>query len=248
MIFGAFGIGWKRKQSYTAKSYIHDGLAAMFDGIENCGYGKHVSDLKEISPIIGNIISVSDIVEVTKDSLYVGNVYSSNYPNICIGLNNSINDIQSTVEIGLTLTGTGNNTRNNICLMEYPENSSEKWRSNFMLANGYIGVSNYAVSNGERTLNPRLELPIGKFSRITLIRNGIGAYKVYGYVNDAFCRDGGYFGNNGIMRDALQFLFNYIKGHLHYIRIYNHALSTEEIETNSAIDKARFNITYGGGV
>ena len=52
----------KRAVNYTAKDYVQDGLIAMWDGIENAGYGQHTDDLSRgwIDLVSGATLNLQD--------------------------------------------------------------------------------------------------------------------------------------------------------------------------------------------
>lgn len=57
MMLGARTAAWA-KSGYTAKDYVQDGLIAMWDGIENAGWGVHDPNATVSTDLVGNVVSL----------------------------------------------------------------------------------------------------------------------------------------------------------------------------------------------
>lgn len=85
------GLHFMRRPRYTAKSYVRDGLVAMWDGIENAGFGVHDPNATTWTDLVGNATletsASSDSWEWTGDSLWTmavnfgANITNTNYVN-----------------------------------------------------------------------------------------------------------------------------------------------------------------------
>jgi hypothetical protein len=57
------------KTTYSAKSYIQDGLIAMWDGIENVGYGVHDENATVWKDLVGNSDIYFELSQLPKSKL-----------------------------------------------------------------------------------------------------------------------------------------------------------------------------------
>ena len=207
----------------TAKAYIHDGLIAMWDGLENAGYGIHTADTQEVVDLISGtkVYSVSGISQK-------GWAYST-VPFLLSRLSNKF-----TIEITLTQTAWRTSNQGSyiwpdpwvdkVCeLFEYP------------IRQHYFQVK----LAGASMHNFNIKIPLG-LSRLSVSGNGS---TVVGYVNDtyanwSFNRSFSSYSNN---KFGLGIAGN--TGYIHNVRFYNRALSATEIASNYTIDRRRFSAT-----
>lgn len=246
----------KRKvEMLSARSYVQDGLIAMWDGIENAGYGVHNPN----ATVWKNLITMDDELHIP-DGASWGDVYLHTQANG--GGNHAIG-------------GTGSNHYLSGKLTEYPFCSFEcsflffagsesagnaagciginiaqgsvssfiygmPWGVKYYLWPGVGGFENYAY-NASDILSKNSLLNIC----VTCERGGLSKFYINGELKISKIaptsgaidtryltrfNSGSWNGDNGI--DA-----NY-----YGMRIYNRTISQDEVMSNYAIDKARFGL------
>lgn len=224
MMLAAAGIflAARRNRKPTAKSYVQDGLIAMWDGIENAGWGVHDAEAMGWKDLAG-----------TNDLVRYGCVIGDNYvqsqsanDRMTGALVYSASDVQTIEFVSQSVRQTVGLVFNIIYgdrFIGFRTDGSKLFFEN----NGYnfsiTGVTNpqsysfkYAVPN---------EVVVNGMSVSSSITGGS-----FGTKNFGFSVYSGY-----------PFI-----GKLYSVRLYNRALSSEEVAANYAVDKARFNLPQGG--
>lgn len=210
---------------YTAKDYVQDGLVAMWDGIENAGWGVHDSNAIAWKDLVGE----RDITSLKgntfdDDSLFVS-ISSMNkvIPTKDIANSNS----QLTYEIGGYATDMGQPLASlgditGFRLIPYP-----KWGATDIYVVGPIssGLTLHA-KNG------------GSYVRLTFALTYDGETAILYFPRDMLSKSEVYTKND----DTINGEITKYNQHIHFIRIYNRALTAEEIAHNYSIDKARFGL------
>lgn len=234
MIRGLTGSIFERKKSSapTARDYVQDGLIAMWDGIENAGFGLHNASATVWKDLSGN----NDMNLATggswSDKSFVSN--PSYYKTASIG--HSISGIL-TIECVCKVNSYGSGRG----VVAFDENST------------------YHISNGARYVVVRANGTVNFTGKGSYLSGaGIGEIATYsgvfpssegvdisaGYKNgiaQTLTASGGYgFGDNS--PSVSPFSAYRLDGEIYSIRIYSRALTASEIAANYAVDAARFNL------
>lgn len=225
----------------TAKDYVQDGLVAMWDGIENVGWGVHDNNATTWKDLIGNL----DATAINSP------VFGDNHTDTSNGYWSLPSSVSEIVEMqSLTaeaafqpstsgetvenqgIVGIGNNRSLWLFIGNPPRhsNSSIVWqvrRSGSIRAwynNGALGTAAHSCSvvANNSVCNTYLD------SAICTITPNISA-------GSATSTDKFYI---GMMSDTV--VWHTFHGRTHSVRLYSRALTAEEIEHNYEIDKARF--------
>lgn len=202
------------KYNISAKDYVQDGLVAMWDGIENAGWGMHDASAKTWKDLAGN----NDITSVTnsiwgEDHLVLGGV------GLC-GIVPEINDVV-TLEIVQIVTS------QNGGIISFGQITRQIHSNGTVWFEGQRSYGGVAVTINE----PHSQSAIYAEHLGTVFLDGAPATKVTG--SSGFNVAHNTLGEFGTYRS---------KNTLYCIRVYDKALSESEIARNYAIDKARFRI------
>ena len=218
------------KSGYTAKDYVQDGLIAMWDGIENAGWGVH-----------------DDNATVWKNLIQDGNdwLISDNGSWEQYGLRgNGLGYCATGATLGRYMTieflFKPNIVGNQKCLMMTGKNNYDGMQYFYMAKENFSFGRSYCF--GEAKLGKVYHLA---YENTTLTENG--AYK--GFINSVLIDDSKYSsGDYMAAGSGVPAIFGRIGGDRNLdglamcIRAYNRQLSDSEIAENYAIDKARFNL------
>lgn len=230
---GAFKFGADRKETpLMCNSYVKDGLVAMWDGVENAGWGTHDSNAP-INLIDGvrlrtrGTTSVSDNAFNTEaSSWYIADVS---------GFKDALNNKNFTFESVLSNERASNNgtfSIGNRGLWIYANGTYNVGTVNAMTTLYSTGISPTYQTDGVYSVNVT-----GNSSSLKAIVGGneySGNYGTLASISTDTCYIGGMNSNSG---------FSSGKKSFRCIRLYNRALSSEEIAWNYEIDKRRFNLT-----
>ena len=201
----------------TASDYVQTGLVAMWDGIENAGWGVHDANATVCIDLVGGVLSIDGAAQPTAF------VTSNTGKKI---LNNIDTSADMTIEWLWRDAGTERNcqvytlTSNNALRYQVNDISSSYATYQIRYWNGTSQVSKY---------------PMQKTIRGGAITYSNGVFSVYGdgvikaSYNDAVASDSI---RTGISKNTA---FN-------SLRFYSRALTAAEIAANYAVDKARFNL------
>lgn len=221
-------------QKYTAKDYIQDGLIVQLDGIENAGWGMHGTDpnywMELQRSILFNQFTSAGYVAVGDNCMYGGRwaIPTSYYVDVLNCFSNSC-----TYEIAISYGQTGQFATGGIM---------------------YFGSQDICMSVNKNDIAMRFLTSVWQFSPkyMNYKMQVITATICANASTSMFYMDGQMFGQR--QKDRLESiglgryptvgheLANYAVRRYHSIRIYNRALSADEIKHNHKIDKARFNI------
>ena len=232
---GAAGVGAK----LSAKDYVQNGLIAMWDGIENAGWGVHDPAATSIVDLVGGCGSL----ELNKVSIeyynhaYIGNnfVGNENYTN------NYFAHLRGSVEASQTMFGLASGYTVEYC-------AETTGQSFYIWNNPLIRIS--GRSNTGDTLG--YQPTGGRIGGTGMFGNGMyygttsihGTYDFVGtnstvtcYVNTVSK------GANSMSASgaAVDLIIGVCKA-LYSVRIYSRALAAAEIAANYAVDKARFDL------
>jgi hypothetical protein len=226
------------KRTPTPNDYVQSGLVAMWDGIENAGWGVHDANARLVDLVGGfgdfycnSIGSDHAVINVgNKKEISTSEVLSAEFVVSCGGYSggNADNAIFSTLCRGsIQISGL-----NGYAGIRYGNPSSN-------VGNVYIGTtSHYSVLENRflaASADERFSVSwCSDISSSTMYLNGQYATNSSVYISDqtyvVIC---GLYGvsNRGV------------KGELCSVRLYSRALTAAEIAANYAIDKARFGLT-----
>lgn len=222
-IVGARSSQFAEKGGYTAADYVQDGLVAMWDGIENAGWGKHDSEATTWKDLIGS-----------NDLTIYGNVLSNCISNIGLYLSAAGASFQidgiSTIEAcheyqgGSTPYGIIVNTGN--------------------VGTSRIGLVHYGAANGFQTYSnifwayPEIENQHAITLCGTTAQCYVNGNELQPVTHSADAWNNGSVTIIGGRPDGgFRVLANYF-----CIRFYNRVLTAAEIAANYAVDKERFNL------
>lgn len=231
---GAF-LAARRKRKLTAKSYVQDGLIAMWDGIENAGWGVHDSSAQGwINLVNGQFCPFSNSSHSdldTKGSFGNNRYESGNGGGVNIGTYHVLS-----VEIVVSRfsgqymivtpdvnTGGGFTSPMNIL---------------FVTGVGYVpNGRNYGnrVVFSDYTIPHTVSFTREQETDLGAITYGDGVVSTGKLYND-YC---------GVSKGFIACDYNrkrWTNLHCYSLRLYSRALTAEEIAANYAVDKARFNL------
>lgn len=211
-------------ESYSASSYVQDGLIGQYDGIENAGVGVHGSPEQWKDLIGNNDLLLENITWGDDGAIYNGSnsvAYLSSLPFL---------DSFQSVEICATMTG------------------SDSWMT-FQFSNtsymGYNGRGRLIVTTKGSGPNDYYNTAFTPTSAHTA-----SALPSMRLSVDGVIRSTKEFNNNGVSQNnKYQTLFGaryysrismVLTGKIHSIRIYDKQLSQEELTKNYDIDMKRF--------
>ena len=212
------------EDSVSAKDYVQDGLVAMWDGIENIGFGIHDDDTEIWKDLVGD------------NDLTCGYSFNENSL-VCTGYNSAY---KSTPTISQ-----GDIYHIEICL-NYPSPSVSYMVANF---GGNYRILAYAIERRGGICLSQNEVgygtwPIGKHT-FSFSYNGNSSLGLFidslikehstgldGWNNVRSFKIGSVRGNN----------YRGFIGNFYCIRLYSHVLTEEEINYNYLIDKVRFGL------
>ena len=219
------------KRKPTAKDYVQDGLVAMWDGIENAGWGVHNPSATTWKDLINSRdLSVSDQATWENDGLAItqritgGIAYSSLYF--------SDSDIVS-IEVGFDLSSDSSNGQGRALFCNSNNRS--------VMGNGLDGIRSRGAQSvwSARDLN-------GKFTASVIYASSASGDAIYcDGVSKSTNEAAGNWNNSLYIRIGSKSLNNKsisIIGKCYFVRLYSRALTADEIARNYAIDKERFNL------
>ena len=219
----------------SAKSYVQDGLIAMWDGIENAGWGVHDpnatvwKDLMDSSRWyeLNEYAEWGDSYITKADHSYAGWVgrinnpipRTTNYQKECVVLKHkTFGDRAVFWSVDPNDTA---NKQNELC-----ELAVNTWAlSGLPVSKPYINIADEVVS-------------ISGYGTSSIYKNAVLSTKMYDN-NVSYGRGSLLGGNNA----ATGYKSKYgTDGNIYNIRIYSRALTADEIAHNYAVDKARFGL------
>ena len=225
MIIGARTAAWA-KSGYTARDYVQDDLIAMWDGIENAGWGVHDSSATTWNDLVGdNDLVLQNTAHFDENSLVSAD--RNKLTALC-----SAKLPYASIEV-CAFFDASRNSSGLVCF----GNSVDENRM-FSLTNGSI-----QIYNGHHMI--RLTTPVDPKCTWAGVHDGNqhdsyvrGALADGGLVNNIWGTVNGTFGLSG---SSNYWSWNFV-GAYYSVRLYSRALTAAEIAANYAIDKARFNI------
>ena len=230
----------------SAKSYVQDGLVAMWDGIENAGWGTHDSSATIWKDLAGN----RDATLVNGGGFDSNSLTNSNASNTPAWFSSPISAADSrTVEVVILPVTPQPQTLNLFVVAggTMMENADKVVTSREGLYGCGVLTAGGSVWFGNSDI---YKSPVNQafsasydYSSKTAYENGIvvageqrqDGYTTYSYGNRMRVPSIGGFAPNS--------LANWVfVGHIYCIRYYSRALTAAEVAANYAVDKARFNL------
>lgn len=221
----------------TARSYVQDGLIAMWDGIENAGWGVHDANAQNWTALVGGVDAVTMTGKLgwsDRAAVFSGN---STY----LRINSLFGKLQSlTIEVchkAMPLSGSGYGA-----LFSCLESGGVGIQQNANFTRWYMQAG--APTNGTYYGGRPLEA-VDEFQTVSIsLGNEFSTYKnaqQFGTtVTGQGVRYNNYYAYYQIGRDPGD--AGNIKGDVYCVRLYSRALTAAEIAANYAIDKERFNL------
>ena len=206
------------KSGYTAKDYVQDGLIAMWDGIENAGWGIHDPNAtvwKDISGH-GNDAVLSGSISFVADHIVMtgGNASIYGMPNnLCVTTEIVFLKTRNVYTQFVEFVGYDGGckhigVRDNSCLIFHNSNCG-----NYPVNTSVINQASFDHSLQRCFINGLKSNPISNGGSFSTLKKGFGVY------NSPF--------NEGLVYSC---------------RVYSRTLLSAEIAANYAIDKARFGL------
>ena len=214
----------------TAKDYVQDGLVAMWDGIENSGWGVHsesnekwveLISLKEsIKTNVRQVITLNDGFRFVEGG-FITNVVLKNIVSI-----EAVLRVDTAQNSGPLLCSSGS-------------------RIQLVLVSNADGVQYVALDYTDGSYK-KANVPIGKKFSVSIRQNVGFTNGIDSTVVDSSMRGWGYNYSEGsiayYLPNNFQEVFTNFVGDIHSLRCYSRSLTIDEIAANYAIDKARFNL------
>ena len=233
MMLGARTAAWAKSGGGlpTARDYVQDGLVAMWDGIENSGWGVHSGTNEKWVELISlkESIKNSDVRQVITLNDGFRFVEGGFITNVLL---KNIVSIEAVLRVD-----TAQNSGPLLC--------SSDGGIQLVLVSNADGVQ-YVALNYTTGSYKKANVPIGKKFSVS-IRGNVGFTNgIDSTVVDSSLRGWGY--NYGIgsiayyLPNNFQEVFTNFVGDIHSLRCYSRHLTIDEIAANYAIDKTRFNL------
>lgn len=221
MMLGARTAAWA-KSGYTAKDYVQDGLIAMWDGIENAGFGVHDSAATEWKDLTGNGYNLMSVADGSTDKWIDGclNLSSNKYSSLGFSIDDE--------NIGaIEVCGRHSNESGSCLLIHF----------NGYKMFGILPTQNRGfqfLSGGASMFKPfDVDWSVScnyHENDFTTFYNGIEAEHIAGT-------------SSWIAKNVWRNNGSYpYRGRVYCMRLYSRNLTQSEIGRNCAIDKARFNL------
>jgi len=221
------------KRTPTAKGYVQSGLVAMWDGIENAGWGTHDASATAWKDLVGNCDGTSHNVSFGDDHA-IFNGTSSRF------------DLASQTPFGST-----NLQIEAVIQLATPYQASTVVNAGgnmpcFTISTSAQKIVTYAQPTGN-PLYPLWPLDITKASSLSVAyqnKTSNAAYQdAVAKIQDGF---GGVIDDSSVAKIGARLrggqYGQYFKGRIYCLRVYSRALTADEIAANYAIDKARFGL------
>lgn len=224
------------KSEYTTDDYIQDGLIAMYDGKNNTGLG-HDDTSKVWVDLSGN----------GHDGTIIGNINWNDDSLSFDGTNNAVNlgriDLQDiTMEIVLVDEGSTNNVTY-VANYETGGYGLSRYLKNGLTMEAYINSKvSFIYSKNAFVTNKKYSLS-GSYSGNKLKLYELGVLQSQSDLSGSL----GMPEKNTVMmiganpkdKNPTEY---YLRGKVYSVRIYNRALSEEEVKQNYTVDKVRFGL------
>ena len=244
MMNAAAGIFLAARRKPTARSYVQDGLVAMWDGIENAGWGVHDSAATTWKDLAG----ARDAFVINGGGFDSNSFTNNALENTPAWFSQALGVAESrTIEFVFRLQATSANGYAIGCAGGTVMASADKVDSTHGGLYGVCFESNGSVIHFGNSY--KYSIPIDKSISVAYdysvksayingkatLPLGVTAYSTYDvYGRNRVPSIGGF-------APGAQYN-NFFVGHIYRIAYYSRALTADEIAANYAVDKARFNL------
>ena len=233
MMLGARTAAWAKAGGGvpTAKSYVQDGLIAMWDGIENAGWGVHSSDHKWVD-LIGS------------STLKMLNPSDSLFPEAYIWRTDSLYRTTASV-VNSQLAG---KKVENSVFVEIVFSEDTLVTRGILVSNGGRSACNLMMIRNSPTQMQTIQYEANRdITTDTTTRHSFGINLSTGELYMDGSPYAGSRRNDSWAAQDLMVMFggsyNTANAEICTIRFYSRVLTSAEIAANYAVDKARFNLT-----
>lgn len=240
--FGKIGAKSMLEHRNFARDYIQDGLSSMWDGIENAGWNQHDSNATVWKDLVGSNDLTNHGCVVTGNSMNSSSRYTYLSTSVSVNMPNAF-----TTELSLskwTIT-----TGHELIFLALPYiNNGSGARYYFRADN--TSTPKFIYQCGTTYSDRKVtNILVSAYTHVTMTMVCSGANK-YLYLNGVSVNSAtrtltGEWASRGIFiaSTASTGSAEYLIASYHAARLYNRALSADEIAHNYAIDKARFNLS-----
>ena len=211
---------WRYRDIYSASDYIRDGLIAMWDGIENAGWGTHDPNATTWKELVGG----------TSTSIGSGTVFAQDYVSVP-STSKSIYDTKDLINSGsFTFEACGFcGTYVSLCtfgLQNYFSPYFAWGQAVYLTIDDGFGLNTVRGTGGANIRSSCAVTSHGGSTTIWFPKLGAQKTEIFSFGNQT----------------QGQFYFTGQSGGICAIRLYNRALTADEIAYNYSIDKVRFNL------
>ena len=219
------------KRTPTAKDYVQSGLVAMWDGIENAGWGTHDASATTWNELVSDTsVAVASGVSWTANSATASGLSAR----------------WATIGTDTTLGGTIDSALSLNAVFKTTDSANLQFVLLDMLRRDCLGIAPDALGIGLRQAIP-ITTTSGKIWSLTANYESSSAQTSDdAYVNGAANANRGYanFSNPTTADIAIGGGYNsgWFSGEIYNLRVYSRKLTAQEIAANYAIDKKRFNL------
>ena len=241
MMLGARTAAWAKSGGGTpsAKSYVQDGLIAMWDGIENAAWGAHDPSATVWKDLVGGY----DVSNSYSDMTWTDDGYSFGSKNGNFFYRSSATEILNTVKSKLftmEVVRSSYSPISNTGFISLGANSNR----NIMIFDSYKVIDNICIFLGNINRTAGITVPNLSFAR-TFVGN-LSSILIYTDSTGGISVSFGEISNNDselyIGRISYPIGNTVCNGIVNAVRFYSRALTEDEIAHNYAIDKARFGL------
>lgn len=251
MLLGAKMALWKAKK--TAKDYVQDGLVAMWDGIENAGWGVHDTNATVWKDLVGgyDLTVPPSLVWMDSGLSFDGkySAYNLDIPHSAIGLVWTCECVYVIKEQGVNykgLFGGRLNTGGGGWRQVYGLNYWSSMRGGWSMGNGAsndITIADHPSLSNLTILDRTNYLVLGQKNDKKLMAGTDGVISVEKQITDVVnATHKGFMLGRGYDTPVGEVQQRSLKSDIHTFRLYNRTLSASEIAANYAVDKVRFGI------
>lgn len=237
------------KRTPTAKDYVQNGLVAMWDGIENAGWGTHDASSFPIN-LVSGIADVpwnnfSSITQLADSLVITGNTTVRSQQGFDLGSTLPY----ATVEWNVGLKRADNTVSTLNLWLDFGSDATAQ-SANIFLQNSQLRFArgNYYSAYGKAVASD--ELCSGVFSLVASVdKSSDTNYNLAQYYENADLKvstnTSNWVFNSFNITNPAKLLVRVLNGTeliMRNIRLYSRALTADEIAANYAIDKARFGL------
>lgn len=224
------------KRTPTARDYVQDGLVAMWDGIENAGWGVH-----DPNATVWKDLSRNGYDLTSASFRWTNNALDDSASNIRLDLGDLSGEFPSAITLSAAMRCP--NFRNNAYIFDFYNHSNVGvafYTSNLLSPYGIRVQARDSTGNSfsnPSAVNPQYQ---AFASFVWDSTEGIlygNSRPVLPKITTAFTAPPVYF-----LLGASNGVYNNFRGYVYSLRIYSRALTGNEIAANDAIDKERFNL------